>query len=57
MYPNLGEFFRRRLRDDARPIDPDPRNLISPCDGRVMHAGPIEDKDIKNGHIVNVKVS
>jgi len=40
-YPSLGAFFVRRLREGARPLDPDPLALVSPCDGRIQAADPI----------------
>ena len=40
-YKTLGEFFRRRLKKDARPIHEN-ATLTSPCDGRVLSCGPIE---------------
>ena len=41
-YPSLNAFFLRRLKDGARPQDPDPGALLSPCDGRVQAAGLVE---------------
>ncbi len=35
-YRSLDEFFTRRLRAGARPIDPDPEALLSPGDGRLL---------------------
>ena len=35
-YPSLNAFFARRLAAGARPIDPDPARLASPCDGRLL---------------------
>ena len=35
-YGSLDEFFSRRLRPGARPIDPDPDHLLSPSDGRAL---------------------
>lgn len=35
-YGSLDEFFSRRLRAGARPIDPNPDHLLSPCDGRAL---------------------
>lgn len=34
-------FFTRRLRGGARPVDPDPRALVSPADGRIEDLGAI----------------
>ena len=38
-YGSLEALFTRRLRADARPVDPDPRALVSPVDGTVAWAG------------------
>jgi phosphatidylserine decarboxylase len=35
-YASLDEFFSRRLRPGARPVDPCGDHLLSPCDGRAM---------------------
>ncbi|KAL8589455.1 hypothetical protein ACOMHN_061666 [Nucella lapillus] len=40
-YRNLGEFFRRELKPDARPVD-DHHALTSPSDGKVLHFGRVE---------------
>jgi phosphatidylserine decarboxylase len=42
-FDSLHDCFTRELRDGARPADPDPAQLNSPCDGIVGAAGPIED--------------
>ncbi|KAJ1980185.1 phosphatidylserine decarboxylase 1 [Dimargaris verticillata] len=42
-YPNLGSFFYRALRPDARPIDPT-ADLVSPADGRVLNYGLIRGR-------------
>jgi phosphatidylserine decarboxylase len=34
-FGSLHELFIRELRDGARPIDPDPRVVVSPCDAVV----------------------
>lgn len=49
-YGSLGEFFARALRTGCRPIDPDPKALISPVDGRVQGVEVIRD-----GMIVQAK--
>lgn len=49
-YPTFGDFFGRALRPGARPIDPDPRAIVSPVDGRVHAAGRVE-----GGQVVPVK--
>ena len=35
-YGSLDEFFSRRLRPGARPVDPNPEHLLSPSDGRAF---------------------
>lgn len=41
-YPTFSEFFVRRLRPGARPIDPAPDAVVSPCDGLVAVSGRSE---------------
>jgi phosphatidylserine decarboxylase len=41
-YPSLSAFFVRRLRPGARPIDPDPGAIVSPCDGTLQALGCID---------------
>jgi phosphatidylserine decarboxylase len=38
-YPSFNEFFTRALRPETRPIDTDPRAIVSPVDGTVSEAG------------------
>jgi phosphatidylserine decarboxylase len=40
-YASFNEFFTRALRTDARPIDADPRAIVSPVDGTVSEAGTL----------------
>jgi phosphatidylserine decarboxylase len=35
-YRSLDDFFIRRLKPGTRPVDPDQRHFIAPCDGRVL---------------------
>jgi phosphatidylserine decarboxylase len=35
-YGSIDDFFSRRLRPGARPVDPDPRHLVCPADGRLL---------------------
>jgi phosphatidylserine decarboxylase len=51
-FPSLQDFFTRALRPGARAIDPDPRALVAPCDGRWGEAGRIAD-----GTLLQVKGS
>ena len=34
-YASYNDFFSRRIRPEVRPIDMDPRHLISPCDSKL----------------------
>ncbi|TCP58942.1 phosphatidylserine decarboxylase [Tumebacillus sp. BK434] len=49
-YPSLVEFFIRRLKPEARPVDPAADSVVSPVDGKVAQLGRIED-----GHLVQAK--
>ncbi|MBE1162907.1 archaetidylserine decarboxylase [Dyella acidiphila] len=40
-YPHFNAFFTRKLRPDARRADAAPAALLSPADGRISQAGPI----------------
>ena len=41
-YRSVQDFFVRALKDGARPVDPAPDALVSPCDGAWGEAGRIE---------------
>ncbi|MDP9036563.1 MAG: archaetidylserine decarboxylase [Myxococcota bacterium] len=43
-WPNFDAFFTRRLRAGARPVDPDPRAITSPADGRIESLGTIDGR-------------
>ena len=49
-FRSLHDCFIRRLRDGARPIDPDPDVLVSPCDAVVGASGRVED-----GQVLQIK--
>src|SRR5690348_2406973 len=51
-YASFNEFFTRALRPGTRPVDADPRALVSPVDGTVSEAGPLtEDRLLQaKGH-------
>ena len=34
-YSTFNEFFTRKLKSDARPIDTNPMTIVSPCDGKI----------------------
>ena len=40
-YPSVNEFFTRKLKVGARPIDPDPTTVVAPADGKVVATGII----------------
>jgi phosphatidylserine decarboxylase len=40
-YRSLHECFTRQLKEDARPVDPDPATLVSPSDGIVGASGKV----------------
>ncbi|RDB27290.1 Phosphatidylserine decarboxylase proenzyme 1, mitochondrial [Hypsizygus marmoreus] len=44
-YRSLGDFFYRKLKPGARPVDD--AILVSPADGRMLHFGTIEDLHIE----------
>ena len=45
-FRSLHDCFIRRLKDGARPIDPDPDVLVSPCDAIVGASGAVEDGEV-----------
>jgi phosphatidylserine decarboxylase len=45
-FKSLHDCFIRELKDGARPIDPEPAALISPCDAIVGACGPIAGTDL-----------
>ena len=44
-FRSMRHCFTRTLRPGARPVDPDPAVLASPCDAIVGASGPVEDGD------------
>jgi phosphatidylserine decarboxylase len=40
-FNSLHDCFTRELKDGARPIDPDPRSIVSPCDALVGASGTV----------------
>jgi len=41
-WTSFDAFFTRRLRDGVRPVDRDPHAVLSPADGRIEAAGPVD---------------
>ncbi|MEM7437484.1 MAG: archaetidylserine decarboxylase [Myxococcota bacterium] len=40
-FPTFDAFFTRRLRPGSRIVDPDPKAIVSPADGRIEDFGPL----------------
>src|SRR6202011_5964853 len=49
-FTSLHDCFIRELKEGARPVDPDPAILVSPCDAIVGACGTIA-----NGELLQVK--
>ncbi|XP_076140464.1 phosphatidylserine decarboxylase proenzyme, mitochondrial isoform X2 [Alosa pseudoharengus] len=45
-YRNLGEFFRRKLKPQARPVC-DSHCVISPADGKILHFGRVKNCEVE----------
>jgi phosphatidylserine decarboxylase len=45
-FRSLHDCFIRALRDGARPVDPDPAILVSPCDGIVGASGRVAGTEV-----------
>jgi phosphatidylserine decarboxylase len=43
-WTSFDHFFTRALRDGVRPIDADPRAIVSPADGRVESMGVVDER-------------
>ncbi|MCD4729825.1 MAG: archaetidylserine decarboxylase, partial [Bacteroidales bacterium] len=44
-FSSFNDFFIRKLRNDARPIDRDSNVVVSPADGKIMAYADISDQD------------
>lgn len=55
-YPHFNAFFTRALKSEVRPIDPDPKAVVCPADGKVSQLGPIQAGNIfqAKGHSFSV---
>ena len=42
VYPNLAAFFYRELKPGVRPINPDPKAIVSPADAKILQFGLID---------------
>lgn len=45
-YRNLSEFFRRKLKPQARPVC-DSHSVISPSDGKILHFGRVRNCEVE----------
>jgi phosphatidylserine decarboxylase len=45
-FTSMHDCFIRELKDGARPVDPDPNVLVSPCDGVVGASGPVAGTEV-----------
>ncbi|XP_030073463.1 phosphatidylserine decarboxylase proenzyme, mitochondrial isoform X4 [Microcaecilia unicolor] len=45
-YRNLSEFFRRKLKPQARPVC-DSHSMISPSDGKILHFGRVKNCEVE----------
>jgi phosphatidylserine decarboxylase len=55
-YRTFGDFFTRRLKEGARPIEPGDKVITSPVDGRVSQAGYAEKGELIQAKGVNYPV-
>jgi phosphatidylserine decarboxylase len=56
-YASFNAFFTRALRPGARPADPDPRSVVSPCDGALSIAGALLENQLlqAKGHAFSLE--
>jgi phosphatidylserine decarboxylase len=45
-FRSMHECFTRELKEGARPVDPDPAVIVSPCDAVVGACGPIAETEL-----------
>lgn len=55
-FEHFNAFFTRELREGARPIDPEPKSIVSPSDGHISQYGRITSERIlqAKGHHYSV---
>ena len=46
-FSSFDDFFTRRLKPEARPMDADPRVVVSPCDGTLTQYGRVENLQLE----------
>ncbi|MGH8135919.1 MAG: archaetidylserine decarboxylase, partial [Steroidobacteraceae bacterium] len=52
-YDSFNDFFTRRLKQGARPIDDSPASAVSPVDGYVSQAGALESGSLLQAKGIN----
>lgn len=45
-YQSFNDFFYRRLKPQARPVDPDPKSVVYPADGRHLAIANIDEATV-----------
>jgi phosphatidylserine decarboxylase len=56
-YASFNAFFTRALRPGARPANPDPDSVVSPCDGTLSVAGVLQENQMlqAKGHAFSLE--
>jgi phosphatidylserine decarboxylase len=55
-YTSFGDFFARKLRPGARPIDRDDHAIIAPCDGAIAALGVARDGELFQAKGLNYRL-
>ncbi len=58
-FASLNDFFTRRLRAECRPVNQDPKVLVSPADGRLLVLSPLAENApliVKNCRVTIAKL-
>lgn len=56
-YDSVDEFFTRRLRPGARPVDPNPQAIVSPADGRIVATGVVQKGGVIEAKNIRLEAS
>jgi phosphatidylserine decarboxylase len=56
-FRTINEFFTRKLKDGARPVDPDIRSVVSPVDARVDQYGHIDAERLIQAKGIDYRLS
>ena len=55
-FATFNDFFIRKLVDGSRPVDPDPRAIVSPADGTLSQAGVVHGNRILQAKGIDYKL-